>query len=280
MSAAARVLALLALCALPAAAAGVAAPDAAAQGFLAASLPRAALWLASSPALRAEAHAALGQWPDAVAALAQAGPAQAYNLGNALAMSGDFEAAIAAYDRALLAEPGEEDATFNRALLVEAMYRKRLAAAGLGAGAANAAASLRSRGSLDRMSANDNPSGAGDGMAAGRESPSLDGAPGSGSAAGQGAGRESQDSGDGKAHGAASDAGGAGRKGGGADSPDEAFRQNQRKVTRSLEAQSVAPTPVWLAAIPDDPRPYLKLRLLAEKKHRLRASAGADAAAQ
>ena len=109
-------------------------------------------------------------------------------------------------------------------------------------------------------------------MAAGRESTSLEGAPGSGSAAGQGAGRESQDSGDGKAHGAASDSGGAGRKGGGADTIDEAFRKNQRKVTRSLEAQWLAPTPVWLAAIPDDPRKYLKIRLIAEKKQRLRAS--------
>ena len=265
-------IALLGLCAAPIAGVVLVAPDMVARALLAASLPQLALRVAEGPARRGAALYGLTRWQDAAAALRDAGPAQAYNLGNALAMAGDFEAGIAAYDRALMVEPGEEDASFNRALVVEALYRKRLAAAAGGKGAANAAASQRSKGRLDRMSANDTPSGTGDGMAAGRESTSLEGAPGSGSAAGQGAGRESQDSGDGKAHGAASDSGGAGRKGGGADTIDEAFRKNQRKVTRSLEAQWLAPTPVWLAAIPDDPRKYLKIRLIAEKKQRLRAS--------
>ena len=47
-----------------------------------------------------------------------------YNLGNALARLGDFEGAIGAYDRALAAEPGHEDAAFNKAL-VEQLQKER-----------------------------------------------------------------------------------------------------------------------------------------------------------
>ena len=265
-------LALAALCAAPPLAVAALAPDQLARALLNLSAPRPALALAQAPALRGEALYRLQHWREAAAVYTALGAAQAYNRANALAQAGEFAAAITAYDQALAAEPGEEDASFNRALVTEALYRQKLAAAGAGAGAANAAASLRAKGQLDRMTPNDNPSGTGDGMAAGKESPSLAGAEGSGSAAGQGAGRESQDSGDGMAHGAASDAGGPGRKGGGADSIDEAFRRNQRKVTRSLEAQWIQPSATWLAAIADDQRKYLKTRLIAEKKQRLRAS--------
>ena len=265
-------LALTALCAAPPVAAVALAPDQVARALLGLPLPTPALAVAQSPVLRGEALYRLGRWREAAEIYGALGAAQAYNHANALAQSGEFAAAIAAYDQALAAEPGEEDASFNRALAVEALYRQRLAVAGAGAAAANAAASLRAKGQLDRMTPNDKPSGTGDGMAAGKESASLAGAEGSGSAAGQGAGRESQDSGDGNAHGAASDSGGPGRKGGGADSINEAFRRNQRKVTRSLEAQWIQPSAAWLAAIADDPRKYLKTRLLAEKKQRLRAS--------
>ena len=267
-------LALAALCAAPLVAAGVLAPDACARLALRAGLPQGALALAAGADAKGEALYALGRWREAAEAF---GPdrAHAYNTGNALAQAGDFEAAIAAYDRALAAEPGEEDASFNRALAVEALYRQRLAKAGQGPAGANAAASLRAKGRLDRMTPNDSPSGTGDGMAAGKESTSLLGAEGSGSAAGQGAGRESQDSGDGKAHGAASDAGGPGRKGGGSDAIAEAIRKNNRKVSRSLEAQWIQPSPVWLAAIPDAPGKYLKRKLIAEMKQRLRASVDA-----
>ena len=40
-----------------------------------------------------------------------------YNLGNALAMQGEFESAIDAYDQVLEMEPGNEDAEYNRDLL-------------------------------------------------------------------------------------------------------------------------------------------------------------------
>ena len=61
------------------------------------------------------------------AAQSEAEPSAAvshYNLGNALARLGDFEGAIGAYDRALTAEPGHQDAAFNKAL-VEQLQQER-----------------------------------------------------------------------------------------------------------------------------------------------------------
>ena len=47
-----------------------------------------------------------------------------YNLGNALARQGDFDGAIAAYDRALAKHPGMADAVANRAVVDAARKRK------------------------------------------------------------------------------------------------------------------------------------------------------------
>lgn len=48
----------------------------------------------------------------------------AYNLGNALAKSGDYARAITAYDRALRLQPGMDDAIANRAAVLKAMRRR------------------------------------------------------------------------------------------------------------------------------------------------------------
>ncbi|WP_371168867.1 VWA domain-containing protein [Aliiroseovarius sp. 2305UL8-7] len=47
-----------------------------------------------------------------------------YNLGNALAKSGQFEAALAAYDKALVVDPGNEDAQFNRDLIADLLEQQ------------------------------------------------------------------------------------------------------------------------------------------------------------
>jgi Ca-activated chloride channel family protein len=47
-----------------------------------------------------------------------------YNLGNALARQGEFESAIDAYEQVLEADPGNEDAAFNRDLLEQMMQQQ------------------------------------------------------------------------------------------------------------------------------------------------------------
>ena len=106
------------------------APDATAWLLLHAAAPQGALALAQDAGLRGEAYYAQQRWPEAAQAFALAGKTASYNQANALAQAGALEAAIVAYDVALSQEPGEEDASFNRALAVEALYRQRLAAAG------------------------------------------------------------------------------------------------------------------------------------------------------
>jgi Ca-activated chloride channel family protein len=48
-----------------------------------------------------------------------------YNRGNALAKSGDYSAAIAAYDEALKKDPQHADAKFNRDLLKKLKHQKK-----------------------------------------------------------------------------------------------------------------------------------------------------------
>ena len=70
---------------------------------------------------------AAGGW----AAQASAQPSAAeshYNLGNALARLGDFESAIDAYERALGAAPGHEDAAFNKSLVEQLRQQQQQAA--------------------------------------------------------------------------------------------------------------------------------------------------------
>ena len=47
-----------------------------------------------------------------------------YNLGNALARQGEFESAIDAYEQVLEADPGNEDAAYNRDLLAQMMQEQ------------------------------------------------------------------------------------------------------------------------------------------------------------
>lgn len=62
-----------------------------------------------------------GQFAEAAAQLSLRDTAEAhYNRGNALALDGEFEAAIAAYDAALARNPSMQDALFNRAVVRKA----------------------------------------------------------------------------------------------------------------------------------------------------------------
>ncbi len=55
----------------------------------------------------------------------QQGPEARYNLGNALAQAGNYEAAISAYDQVLAAAPDHADARFNRELVARLLEEQR-----------------------------------------------------------------------------------------------------------------------------------------------------------
>ncbi|MCB1743388.1 MAG: VWA domain-containing protein [Gammaproteobacteria bacterium] len=74
------------------------------------------------PHWRGAAHYRAGRYAAAVEAFAQLGDATGhYNRGNALALSGQLEAAVGAYEQALRLEPTHEDARFNLTLVRRAM---------------------------------------------------------------------------------------------------------------------------------------------------------------
>ena len=74
--------------------------------------------LAKSSALSGDAWYRSGEYSNAVDAWSAQDTAQAhYNRGNALALMGELDASLEAYDRALTIDPGMEDALYNRALV-------------------------------------------------------------------------------------------------------------------------------------------------------------------
>ena len=74
--------------------------------------------LFSDPRWRAAARYRAGSYEDSLASLEGCDDPQCdYNRGNALARLGRFAEAIETYDRTLAADPDNEDARFNRALL-------------------------------------------------------------------------------------------------------------------------------------------------------------------
>ena len=85
---------------------------------LEADRPQEAASLARAPELAGEAWYRSGEYANAAEAWRGLDGADAqYNLGNALAQQGDFDGAIAAYDRALAHDPDMLDAIYNRNLV-------------------------------------------------------------------------------------------------------------------------------------------------------------------
>ncbi|HEU4670153.1 MAG TPA: VWA domain-containing protein [Dyella sp.] len=100
-------------------------PDQQAMRALKAGDAAAARRLAQAPALRAAADYRSGDYAAAARYLeGMAGSDAQYNLGNALAKQGKYKEAIAAYDRALTANPDNADAKANRQAVQDWLRRQ------------------------------------------------------------------------------------------------------------------------------------------------------------
>ncbi|MSQ99609.1 MAG: tetratricopeptide repeat protein, partial [Xanthomonadales bacterium] len=76
--------------------------------------------LALDPEIAGQAWYRSEKYENALGAWSRANSADAlYNQGNALAQLGEYEQALAAYDKALKLTPGMEDAQFNRDLIAQ-----------------------------------------------------------------------------------------------------------------------------------------------------------------
>jgi hypothetical protein len=106
-------------------------------------LPGLAARVFEDPAWRAAALYEAGRLDEAIALFRNGGRRASYNLGNALARSGDLQGAIAAYEEALRFNPRDADAQANRSLIArmleEAIDR------GPGGGIANGTAQYGAR---------------------------------------------------------------------------------------------------------------------------------------
>lgn len=101
-------------------------PDQQAAQALQAGQAEQARQLARDPAWRGVAAYRAGDYAAAGQALAQApGSDPAYNLGNALARQGQYEQALAAYERALQLDPANADAEANRRAVEDWLRRQQ-----------------------------------------------------------------------------------------------------------------------------------------------------------
>jgi Ca-activated chloride channel family protein len=243
------------------------------EGLLALGQPYAAAALFDDPGRRGAALYLAGRWSEAAAAFGST-VANAYNRGNALARAERYPEAVAAYDRALAADPDDEDAAFNRALVASLIEAKPMAA-DPNAIRANSAAS-RARDTHEEAHTDGQTGGSGDGFAGSQEGASKPGAQGSSKAGKFGRAEQAAlESGQGQATGSAGDSDGAGRMGGVQVDVAQTIRDLDRRVQRRMEARSVQPTIEWLSTLPDAPGRFLKLRILAEKARRKTQSSAA-----
>jgi Ca-activated chloride channel family protein len=101
-------------------------PDQQAALSLQAGNPAEAAQLAKDPGLRGTGAYLAGDYERALSAFAASGGADGdYNQGNTLAQLGRYVDAIAAYDRALAAQPDMEDAAYNKAQIQKLLQQQQ-----------------------------------------------------------------------------------------------------------------------------------------------------------
>ncbi|ACA15904.1 Tetratricopeptide TPR_2 repeat protein [Methylobacterium sp. 4-46] len=244
------------------------------RALLAAGLPGLAVRVADDPGWRGTALYAAGRYREAAEAFGQArGRAAAYNRGNALAMAGDLDGALKAYEALLARDPGNEDARANRDLVAR-LLDEHLTLGQQAAGEANARADQTTRYDAKATSDENDPGNAsfGEGLAGNREASAAADAPGTSKASRTGkAEQRAVDPGRGRARGSASDAEGGGRSGAGLASVSQVVEREVRRVSKSFEAKEIRADRHWLATMTDDPGRFLKRRLEAEHLRRQEA---------
>lgn len=261
-----RLLAGIALAAAPAAFVALVGPQPLGQALFSLRLMSASAVFLNDTGWRGYALARSGDLVGAADAFGSA-TVNAYNRGNVLVRLGRFKQALEAYDVALEADPEDEDARFNKAV-VEKILDLDATPEGGTKGDANASASRdRHHGGAGNQEGDTRSTGVG--YTGNKE--------GSSSATSQGGNKvqkvgrgstEASKTASEQASGSAGLASGRGRSGGDLADITAQLTANQRRVAHSYTAQSVKPTVDWLQTVPDNPGGFLKLQIRAEQKRR------------
>lgn len=260
-------LSILIVVGLPLIAAALIGVDPAARVLIAIGLSDQAAWLARDPMLRGEALYASRRWTEAAAAFRDAGSFGSYNLGTALARDRRLAEAVRSYDTALVLDPHDDDAAFNRALVLALL--ERTAQAGAGAMPGSGVNVPPGQGGVPASDDDRPPPGDADGRAGNDDAQAASGSAGGSKALRQKGDDASRNAVPRQATGSAADAEGPGSKSAELAEVAKQIKERWRRFGKSYEAQSVLPTREWLDAIPDDPGKFLKLRLAAEQVQRL-----------
>lgn len=252
---------------VPAVALVLAGPLIVGHALFALGLRGAAAPLMRDPGWRGYELGRAGDWLAAAQAFGPK-PSNAYDRGVALTRAGLYEKALDAYDDALAADPEDEDARHNKAL-VQQILDTAVTPPGATGGNANARANKeRHHGGEGDQNADTSSTGIG---YTGNKEGSTDASTQGGSKVSKiGKGQQSASGDDSeKASGSAGQASGKGRSGGDlADSITAQLAINQRKYSPSFTKLNVKPTMEWLQTVTDDPGQFLKLQIRAEQKRR------------